>query len=243
MHDSQPMPVAAFPLTPMAGNTQRFIDLYTLHRGKILDVHSRCETKAGPLYGPYLIAPHEAYWQSVIKLAFVGHETNGWETTACDILRQMARYRAFNLGAEYYSSPFWNIIRKFEHRLSGGTYCSVALNINRYDQDQGRPSWQNQQVLSELDFLLLEELQLLDPDIVVLLTGPHYEPRIKRMFGGSKRAVSGYTERQLCEIFPPSLRGRFFRTYHPNYLRRSKLETGVINSVAEQTVTKKTISK
>jgi hypothetical protein len=215
----------------------KFHELYDRNRAKILDVRSRCEVESGPLYGPYLLAPHDSYWQATVKVAFVGHETNGWETSDCDIPRQMNCYHAFNLGAEYYSTPFWNVIRKLEHRLTGSTYCSAALNINRYDQDQGRPSWPNQQVLSELDFLLLEELQLLAPDIVILFTGPSYEARVERLLGGLRIVVAGHTERQLCEIEVPSLRGRVFRTYHPNFLRRSGLEEGVIEAVVQRVAT------
>ena len=221
----------------MNGTTHNFRELYDRHRARILDVRSRCEVESGPLYGPYLLAPHGAYWQAAVKVAFVGHETNGWETTDCDISRQMDCYHRFNLGADYYSTPFWNVIRKLEDRLTGATYCCAALNIHRYDQDQGRPSWPNQQILSELDFLLSEELQLLDPDIVILLTGPHYEPRVERLLGGTKSPVPGYTERQLCVMDVPALRGMVVRTYHPNFLRRARLEAGVIEAITERFLT------
>lgn len=221
----------------MNEKTLRFHELYARHRAAILDVHSRCEIESGPLYGPYLLAPHTAYWQAALKIAFVGQETKGWETSDCDIPRQMTCYHAFNLGAEYYSSPFWNVIRKFEQRLIGATYCSAALNINRYDQDEGSPSWSNRQVLSELDFLLLEELQLLDPGVIIFLTGPEYAPRVECLLGGSRILVDGYGERQLCEMKVPALRGMVFRTYHPNYLRRSGLEEGVIEAVAKRIAT------
>ena len=221
----------------MNNSTSKFHELYARNRAKILDVRSRCEVESGPLYGPYLLAPHDSYWNAGVKVAFVGHETKGWETSDCDVPRQMYCYHMFNLGSEYYSSPFWNVIRKLEHRLTGSTYCSAALNINRYDQDEGSPSWPNQQVLSELDFLLLEDLKLLAPDIVILFTGPHYEPRVERLLGRSRTVLDGHTERQLCEIEFPFLRGRVFRTYHPNYLRRSGLEEGVIEAVAKRVAT------
>ena len=88
--------------------------------------------------GPYLIAPHDAYWSATPKVAFVGQETNGWASEH-EIIKQMEAYTLFHLG-ERWPGPFWNVIRKFEETLTGAKYSSVALNLNRYDQAGKPPS-------------------------------------------------------------------------------------------------------
>jgi hypothetical protein len=97
-----------------------------------------------------------------------------WATTVGSIWVQIAP------GVKKYSSPFWQVIRKFEKALTGDTYNCAWLNLNRWDDNSHAPSLENQQILSELDFILLEELRLLDPDLVIFFTGPwnDYDQRI-----------------------------------------------------------------
>jgi hypothetical protein len=205
--------------------------LYLSHKSKLQDVRSRCETASGDLEGPYLVSPNTAYAAVNQKVVFVGQQTNGWVTTDCDVSEQMKSYAAFNLGAAYYSSPFWNVIRKIEERLTGEQYCSVALNLNRWDQGGGTPSPHNLLILAELDFLLLEELRLLSPDVVIFLAGPSYEARVGTLLGGERINILGPAGRQLCEIRSPVVNSRVFSTYHPNYLRKSGLEDKVLDAI------------
>ena len=51
--------------------------------------------------------------------------------------------------------------------LTDDSCNSAWLNLNRYDDTRQRPSPHDQQILSELDFLLLEELRELAPDLVI----------------------------------------------------------------------------
>ncbi|MDP2817873.1 MAG: hypothetical protein Q8O29_06260 [Polaromonas sp.] len=206
---------------------QTLFELYTRQKPKILDVKSRC---TGNMEGPFLISPNDAYWVSTTKVAFVGQETNGWASQS-DIALQMAEYTDFNLGKDYYSSPFWNVIRKLESALTTSTYSSAWLNLHRYDQERKRPSTGNQRILSELDFLLLEELRLIAPDVIIFLTGPSYDLRITELLQAKQIPIEGFTVRQLCKIESPTLGGNIFRTYHPNFLRRSGLEKRAIESI------------
>ncbi len=208
---------------------QQILDLYKRHETAIYSISSRC---AEEMEGPFLIAPNEGYWRSATKVAFVGQETNGWSSER-DIATQMSTYSRFNLGDAYYSSPFWNVIRKLEKALTASTHASAWLNLHRYDQGGTRPSWDNQQILSELDFLLLDELRLLGADVVIFFTGPDYDHRLRSLFQTAQRPITTFPLRQLCEIETSSLEGIIFRTYHPNYLRRSGLEEKVIDVICE----------
>ena len=208
-------------------NNEQLLELYRQHESTIYDIGSRCSEH---MEGPFLIAPNEAYWNSALKVAFVGQETHGW-SSECEISAQMAVYSTFNLGVAYYSSPFWNVIRKLEHVLTASNYSSAWLNLHRYDQGGRRPSWKNQRILLELDFLVYEELKLLVPDVVIFLTGPNFDNRITSMLQASYRPIDGFPLRQLSEVQSPVLSNVMFRTYHPNYLRRSGLEASIVKAI------------
>ncbi|MHB8057270.1 MAG: hypothetical protein ACYDHC_05175 [Desulfuromonadaceae bacterium] len=213
---------------------QRLLELYKSHESVIYEISSRCSED---MEGPFLIAPDEAYWSARTKVVFVGQETNGWSSQD-DISSQMATYTRFDLGKSYYSSPFWNVIRKFESALTGSNFSSAWLNFNRYDQEGGRPSWDNQCILSELDFLFLEELKLLTPDIVIFFTGPNYDERIAALMEATYLPVKNFPIRQLGEIKASEFKTIMFRTYHPNYLRRSGLEEKVIEEICTEVATR-----
>ncbi|MBA3966910.1 MAG: hypothetical protein H0X47_14290 [Nitrospirales bacterium] len=206
---------------------QPLLDLYKKHEPTIVAVKSRCQEE---MEGPFLTAPNDDYWRSPKKVAFVGQETNGW-TSETDIYAQMANYTHFNLGKEYYSSPFWNIIRKFEAALTGSTFSSAWLNLNRFDEGGGRPSRENQRILTELDFLLLEELTLINPAVVIFFTGPDYDHRITKLLEATQLEIENFPPRQLCRLRSPVLPSVIFRTYHPKYLRFSRLEQPVIEAI------------
>lgn len=210
---------------------QHLLDLYNQHKSKILEVKSRCNDN-DKMNGPFLIAPNDAYQQAAIKVAFIGQETNSWSNESC-ISEQMITYSNFNLAEnyKYRHGPFWSVIRKIETALTGSILSSAWLNLNKYDQDKKAPSIGNQLILSELDFLLVEELKLIAPDVVIFLTGPHYDQRITSLLQGEKTPIDGFSQRKLCQIKSPALTGMMFRTYHPNYLRRARLEKDVIEAI------------
>lgn len=213
---------------------QHLFDLYKQRESKILEVKLRCNDN-DKMNGPYLIAPNDAYWKATTKVAFVGQETNGWDSNH-DISKQMASYSNFNLGEEYQKkcrSPFWSVIRKIEDALTGSTLSSAALNLNRFDQNSKAPSIGNQLILSELDFLLVEELKLIAPDVIIFLTGPHHDQRVTRLLQGEMMPIDGFNQRKLCLIKSPVLTSMIFRTYHPGYLRRRGIAVKVIEAISD----------
>lgn len=203
------------------------LQLYQDHWLRFDDARSRC---VGEMNGPYLVAPHDEYWTAPTKLVFVGQETFGWANHA-DVASQMNSYSSFGLGRKYYASPYWKVIRKLELQLTGRTFASACLNLNRFDERKRRPNRSNRIVLEELDDLLLKELLILAPDIVIFFTGPGYDGRILRVLQGRQTEIGDYRTRQLCRIECSPLRSKVYRTYHPHYLRRSGLEKTVIPAI------------
>ncbi|HAO22140.1 MAG: hypothetical protein BWK80_40300 [Desulfobacteraceae bacterium IS3] len=206
----------------------RLFELYQAHKLAIREVKTQFTAE---MEGPFLIAPSDAYWSSAVKVAFVGQETHGWSSVE-DNRDQMQEYVDFNLGEKYYASPFWSVIRRLERSLTGSQFSSAWLNLNRFDQEGGAPSDENNRVLSELDFILIEELRIISPDVVIFFTGPRYDNRLFQLLPCVTQAVDGFSERQLCLLNSDVLPAKLFRTYHPNYLRRSGLETSVVEAIS-----------
>lgn len=206
----------------------RLFELYQANTSAIREAKARCTAE---MEGPFLIAPSDAYWSSAVKVAFVGQETHGW-SSAEDNRDQMQEYVDFNLGKQYYASPFWSVIRKLERSLTGFEFSSAWLNLNRFDQEGGAPSDENKRVISELDFILIEELKIISPDVVIFFTGPRYDNRLSKLLPGVTQAVDGFNERKLCLLNSDALPAKLFRTYHPNYLRRSGLELPVVKAIS-----------
>lgn len=204
-------------------------ELYKRHRYLTFGIKSRCN---GDMGGPFLIAPNDKYRLSRKKVAFVGQQTGGW-LSSDNIDEQIGEYRDFNLGINYRSTPFWYIIHELERRLIGSLYSSAWLNLNRYDQDSKTPSLNNLEILKELDWLLLEELRLIEPHIVIFFTGPELEHRILKLLGVEATAKTTVIDR-LFKITSPKLNSLIFSTDHPKYLRLSHTEQSVINAICAE---------
>ncbi len=186
---------------------------------------------SGILNGPFLSSPGKKYSDAMTKIVFIGQETNGWASNF-DVEAQMREYIDFGLGVNYFSSPFWNVIRKVEKEIAGDYYCSAWLNLNKFDENNKSPSPSNLAILEKLDNILLMEIELLSPDIVVLFTGPRYDSRVTRIFNQELQEFVGFNIRQLAEIQMIDQPYKVYRTYHPNYLRRSGLENRVIQAIS-----------
>lgn len=210
-------------------NNEILLGLYEANKAKINQVKSRCPAN---MNGPFLIAPNDLYWASSKKIAFVGQETHGWPSVE-EYRNQMQEYQDFDLGKNYYSSPFWSTIRKLESTLTGSMFSSAWLNINRFDQSGGPPSNEAKKNLTELDFILVEEIKAISPQVIVFLTGPSYDDRLLRLLNFTTQEVSGFNKRQLSIFNSHKLTAKIIRTYHPNYLRRSGLESSIIDAIAK----------
>ncbi len=192
----------------------------------------RLRYKDCDLGGPLLISPSEGYITSKKKIFIVGQQTNGWCCDFDNVQNQMRCYEEFNLGKNYYRTPFWNVFRKIEKAILGEEYCSVWSNFNRYDFEGKRPDGEMEREISKLDYLLKKEIEILQPDICLFLVGHSFDERIKNLFPGIMfESLRGWEERQLARLKHVNLPVYTYRTYHPNYLRRSGLEERFINEL------------
>jgi hypothetical protein len=204
-------------------------DFYSSHLMEFEAV-SRWSTEHQKFNGPYLCSPGKEYCDSKLKIVIVGQETNGW-TSHTDVSKQMQTYSDFSLGKKYFSSPFWNVIRKIEKELNGEHYCCASLNLNKFDINGKPPREPFLTTIEKLDHILYDEIQLLKPDVVIFFTGPKYDRRISKLFNNELTEIDGFHKRKLAEMTLADKPFKIFRTYHPNYLRRTGLENQVIHQM------------
>jgi hypothetical protein len=90
--------------------------------------------------------------------------------------------------------------------------------------DKGFPPDYIYEIERQYFHIIPEELKILDPNVVLFLTGPNYDSIIKDNFGELKyEALPNSTERQLSRVALPNVRYAY-RTYHPNYLWRNDID-------------------
>jgi hypothetical protein len=183
------------------------------------------------LGGPILMSPNEKYDKQPNPLLIVGQETSGWTCYVDDLRKQMDVYENFNLGENYYSSPFWNVTRKIEKALGNEPYSCAYTNINKFDHDGGRPRGGYEREIASLDDILVTEIKIIQPKVCIFFTGHSFDSRIRNIFPEVEFANIegwGWKPKQLSHLKHPGLPFLTFRTYHPRYLRQKRLETDFI---------------
>ncbi len=185
------------------------------------------------LEGPFLIYPCEEYLNSKIKMMIIGQQTNGWECNVNDFDEQLFCYDGFDLGRNYNSSPFWNIYHKLERSILNKDYCTVWGNVNKYDLECDKPYGEYENKISELDYILKDEINILKPNIIIFICGYTFDERIENIYKQANfKTVFDWTFNQMVKIEHSDLPEHTYRTYHPKYLRMSKLENRIINTLS-----------
>ncbi len=184
---------------------------------------------------PLLMKAFPEYDKVKTKILFVGKETYSWydtmknsEDLTVDYL--MKCYEEFELGNNYYNSPFWRFIRIFNSTVNSKEYPKGFLwtNFSKCDSDGTTPSYDLQK-LNEKGFdLLKDEIRIIKPDVIIFVTGWDYEYEFQRVFAGLtyETIEENYIYKCIHEFFPD----KTFMTMHPNGLNfrgkfNSTLET------------------
>lgn len=210
---------------------EKLKSLYTDRQGDFIKVVTSFPDD--DLAGPFLMAPSEKYNSQTKRLLVIGQETAGWDYHVQNIDKQMEHYEKFNLGIDYYSSPFWNITRKVERAIKIEEYSCAWTNISKFDHDGGRSHGKYEQAISNLDNILVEEMKILNPTMCMFFTGPSFDERIKGIFKGVQFVdIENWPNRQFCKLVHSSLPENSFRSYHPKSLRLRHLEESFINYIS-----------
>ena len=170
--------------------------------------------------GPLLVTTPYSYAQTRVRLMIIGQQTYGWPSVGVGLEELLRTYKEFDLGREYYSSPFWQASHRVFRSVNpdGPERAFLWSNLVRVDQNGKRPCAEIENAVSDLG-LLNRELHILEPDAAVFFTGPHYDDRLRRTFPRVRyHELAEDVERLEHQDLPV----KSFRTYHPRYLWQAK---------------------
>lgn len=197
------------------------------------------------LHLPYV--PYE-FENSIIKFMVVGQETNGWNFTLDKIQDDFKKSiesamqctEKFQSKPKYNNSPFWGftykyIYIKFNEKLTKSRKKSSVVwsNLNKIayndNLDNKKPTSPlpkeiQSQIDSNLNTLLLEEIKIIQPDIIIFLSGYTYDEQILlQLQGATFKEVKDFKLKELAEIEHNDLPTiKMLRTYHPRKIYFSK---------------------
>lgn len=118
--------------------------------------------------------------------------------------------------------------------ITGEVDNDAFLNTQlvRFDLNRSRPPFEIEELFQKEFNVLPYEVEVLEPNVVVFLTGPNYDSRIEKTFTNRHETetnlkfmeVSGYTIRQFARLEHPTLPFHTYRTYHPKCLLLSEMD-------------------
>jgi hypothetical protein len=174
----------------------------------------------------------EAYRASDLKIMFFGQETNDWEgpfgqgidhllNTYQDYFREVKDHQ--------HHRPFWNMVREYTKSVQQKNphmkidyVWNNILKVGRAE-NIGKPLPEIVALQQKYFPVIKAEIEILQPDVVVIFTGPNYDEHIKYEFPGAEFIkIQELKEREICAINSKYLPARTFRTYHPGYLVRGR---------------------
>lgn len=188
------------------------------------------------------------YENAKVKILFIGQETNSWYKEFPkgnnNVQKNIEFCKKFNFGinennpSKNYNSPFWNFIRIINEHFNGKEtkHSFLWTNINKIGKEEGvgAPSEEFLKIEKEKFNVLEEEIKIVNPDVVIFMTGKE-----KEYYLNGKLRVSGnpelfdqnlYIQKIECNGFEDIL---FLRTYHPGFMTRSGDLNLYINKIIE----------
>jgi hypothetical protein len=186
------------------------------------------------LVGPDLIWIDEEYLKAEPRIAIIGQQVLGWDYTYPEFIKNwevdnaIDKYREFDYGAHYYSTPFWQFfhqVRTSQHGPNAGQRTVLWTNLVKFvAADESSILWKpyTEAALQLQQDVLTTELAIARPDICLFVTGPDYDFVLERYFSGIELEPLDLPVRQFARLVHPRLPRHSYRTYHPNYLNRDR---------------------
>lgn len=196
------------------------------------------------LCGPFLIEPTPQFIASSPRIMVFGQETYGWDTVQTVLgsgaETSLNTYREFDYGEAYRRSPFWAFVREVAEGLGLDRRALLWNNLVKFDYHGSGTAcrsvlWTDLKdaCLRAQAGVIAREVEALNVDFCLFLTGPYYDNAIRSAFPDTtfESFADGFTERQVATVRLGSSCAGAIRTYHPAYLRRSGLWTPVREAV------------
>lgn len=216
----------------------------------------RLAVKASP---PLLVLPHERWNSAKLKLLIVGQETRRWMydprvvgeqgdpienfrdflLTKHAVTAMWNLYRWYALGRAYpkLNSPFWRGFRAIDSAINDAQDAALWTNVFKVNVNGSVMENCTAAEVSALRRvqlgLLRGEIDILQPDVVVFFSGPRYDAAIRGEFPDMEiSALSRRLPKSTVGVVRASgLPPRTIRTYHPEYLQRSR-QLGLLSQIS-----------
>jgi hypothetical protein len=191
-----------------------------------------------------LYVDNEEEWTNAdLRVMVFGQTTNDWEELGKSVEYLQNVYNGFfNEGECWsYGGAFWNGFARFK-RILADKYPGKQIRYLWNDiikiglaDNTDRPEKNGNIDKAECDFfhVIPDEVKILQPDMLLFLTGPDYADAIRRNFGeATSTAIPPYTEREVARLAIEQVRFAF-RTYHPGYLWRKGIDS-YFNAIVQE---------
>ena len=184
------------------------------------------------------------YEKMKYKILIVGQENNGWGYET-EPKKSMLFTLEFQSNKFYDNAPFFSFPYSFcesindcdNEKYSKKSYLAwVNLREFSFETSSRKPLNEKAQNIIDNEFdILEEEIKIINPDIVLFLTGPNYDNYIVNQLKGVEfKTVENYHIRQFARVEHEVLPKNSFRIYHPVYLRRSGLENEYLERLKKE---------
>lgn len=185
--------------------------------------------------GPDLIWLDEQYLNSRQRIAIIGKEQRGWDYTYPEFLSKWSVSKAidvyldFDLGKEYYASPFWQFfhgvrLAAFPEEPEARRKVLWSNLVKFVSVDESPISWKpyGEEALAIQKGILPAELSIAKPDVCIFVTGPGYDEILESYYPQLRFEALELPVRQFAKLVHHDLPQKSFRCYHPNYLNRDR---------------------
>lgn len=182
---------------------------------------------------------HGWEWNSDLQLTYPGYP-NPWpfrDIYSCgdfienpDSIEALCwAYREFKFGARQPSlgrTPFWQAFKEVSAWLSVGTMWSNVVRMDYDAKGPGRSIWNAPEpvrnaLITQQAKILVDEIAVLEPQVSLFFSGPHYDDFIREMLPGVQfAACADAPVREVARLIHAALPCASFRTYHPAFLSR-----------------------
>jgi hypothetical protein len=192
---------------------------------------------------PLFMYVYPEYDHTSKKTMVVGKETKKWYSTLADNTQSTERiiehYKEFELGVDYYNSPFWRFSKTLFNRLNPTNAPNGLLwtNLSKIDQNGAGVSQEVREKNKAGYELLVSEIGITAPDVIVFLTSWAEDEYLKRTFGElSFEKVEDIDFNYLVRLRNDKLPFNTFRTYHPRFLNDSTRSKYTIDEMIEKII-------
>ena len=172
----------------------------------------------------------EKYLNADIRVMIFGQETNDWGGNFVNDIEYIQSIYDDFFSTRYcfkYGGQFWNGIKRFlkilEEKYPKKSIEFIWNNVVKIGKSgkKGKPPEHIYQAEKDNFRILEEELNILQPDMVLFLSGPYYDNILIKQFEGVEfKNIDKYNQRQIAEVNLKNVKSAY-RTYHPNYLWRN----------------------